>query len=129
MQKYGQFSAVMATFLVSSFLHGMEVRVSVILLSLGLFSYLQVKSRILISDAMNACLNVKPCKQCNHKYNREHFVMKVILFLYSLDSILHLAYLGILMDPSSSDVSFFEQWRDLYFVSHIIMFVNLLLII
>ncbi|XP_044764591.1 protein-serine O-palmitoleoyltransferase porcupine [Coccinella septempunctata] len=129
MRKYGQFSAIMATFLVSSFLHGFEVRVSVVLLSLGVFSFLQVKSRILISDAMDACLNVKPCKQCTHKYGRDNFGVRTSLLLFAFDSILHLAYLGILMDPALGDLSIYEQWSDLYFISHIIMFVNFLLII
>ncbi|XP_045464121.1 protein-serine O-palmitoleoyltransferase porcupine [Harmonia axyridis] len=129
MRKYGQFSAIMVTFLVSSFLHGLELRVSVVLLSLGVFSYLQVKSRSLISDALDVCLNVKTCKSCTHKYKRNNIAVKLCLFTYSFASILHLAYLGILMDPGSSDLSILDQWSNLYYVSHVIMFVNVLLII
>ncbi|KAK9880717.1 hypothetical protein WA026_013041 [Henosepilachna vigintioctopunctata] len=128
-KRYGQFAAIMATFLISSFLHGLEVKVSVVLLSLGLFSYLQAKARTILSSGFSACVKIKSCKQCNHKYKRDHWAVKISLILFSFTSIIHLAYLGILMDPQSNDISIYEKWNNLYFIGHVIMFFNLILII
>lgn len=70
LKPYGTFLAIFGTFLASSFLHGLELNVSVVLLSLGIFSYVQIKARSKVSKLLNACLNVKPCKNCIHKFKK-----------------------------------------------------------
>lgn len=128
-QGYGKFSAILATFLISSFLHGLEIKVSIVLVSLGLFSLIQVAARDKIAMIFDCCVRVRSCKDCNHKYKRSSIIVMAILILYSIFTIVHLAYLGVLMDSSTDEVGIFGKWQDLYFISHIIMCINVLLLL
>ncbi|KAJ3623235.1 hypothetical protein MTP99_019473 [Tenebrio molitor] len=101
---YGKFYAILATFLISSFLHGLELKVSMVLVSIGVFSYLQVAPRNKIAEIFDCCLKVRPCKDCKHKYKRDNIRVRIILLIYSFATVFHLAYLGVLMDPSTDEI-------------------------
>ncbi|VEN59917.1 unnamed protein product [Callosobruchus maculatus] len=125
----GRFPAILLTFCVSSFLHGFEPKVSVVLLSLGVFSYLQYAVRDFISRAFDMCVRVFPCnRECRHKYKRNDIRTRSLQIFFCITTVLHLIFLGVLMDPSTDDIGILEKWRSLYFYSIWIMFVDLLIL-
>ncbi|EFA11115.1 protein-serine O-palmitoleoyltransferase porcupine [Tribolium castaneum] len=126
---FGKFYAILATFLISSLLHGLELKVSMVLVSIGVFSYLQVVPRDRIAEIFDYCVRVRPCKDCKHKYKRDNIRVRIILLIYSLATVFHLAYLGVLMDPSTNEIGIYEKWQNLYFISHIVMFFNVMVIL
>ncbi|KAJ8923540.1 hypothetical protein NQ315_010118 [Exocentrus adspersus] len=126
----GRFYGILITFIVSSFLHGFEFKVSVVLITIGVFSYLQFAVRDRLARTFDACIRVYPCKgKCNHKYKRDGILCRICLIVFSLFTVLHLIYLGVLMDSSTDDVGIYEKWNNLYFISFWVMLVNILIII
>ncbi|CAH0562138.1 unnamed protein product [Brassicogethes aeneus] len=115
--KYGRFYAIFVTFLMSSFLHGFALHVSVVLVLLGLFSYIQIELREFLLNAFNICLKNYPCKQCQHLHKRDSLVCRFILFIFSLLTVLHLVFLGILLDENTKEIGIYEKWRHLGFIS------------
>lgn len=126
----GKFNAVVATFVVSSFLHGFELKVSVVLITIGIFSYVQYSLRNYLSETFSICIKIYPCRdECHHNYKRSHIICVLFNIIFSLLSVLHLIFLGMLMDSSTDDVGIIKKWKDLYFISFWIIFVKILMII
>lgn len=126
----GKFYGILTTFIISSFLHGFEIKVSVVLITIGVFSYLQFAVRDHLAQAFDCCIRVYPCKdKCTHKYKRNNIICRLSLVVLSVLTVLHLIYLGVLMDPSTDEIGIYEKWNNLYFVSFWIMIVNILIII
>ncbi|KAF7267147.1 hypothetical protein GWI33_019638 [Rhynchophorus ferrugineus] len=98
----GKFYAIFLTFLISSLFHGFEIKISLVLLSLGIFSYLQILVREQVSQTFNICVKVYP--------------------------LLHLIFLGVLMDESTNEIGIYTKWSNLYFFSLWIMFINFLIV-
>ncbi|KAJ8980574.1 hypothetical protein NQ317_018701 [Molorchus minor] len=125
----GKFFAVLMTFVMSSFLHGFEIKISIVLIAIGIFSYLQFIVRDHLARTFNCCIKVHPCKShCVHKYKRNSLQCKICFIVFSFSTVLHLIYLGVLMDSSTDDKGVYEKWNNLYFVSFYIMAVNILII-
>nr|CAI5837985.1 unnamed protein product [Callosobruchus analis] len=125
----GRFPAILLTFGVSSFLHGFEPKVSVVLLSLGVFSYLQYAVRDFISRSFDMCVRVFPCsRECRHKYKRHDIRSRSVQTFFCITTVLHLIFLGVLMDPSTDQIGILQKWRSLYFYSIWIMFIDLLIV-
>ncbi|XP_022189830.1 protein-serine O-palmitoleoyltransferase porcupine [Nilaparvata lugens] len=126
---YGSLTAVLMTYLMSSLLHGLNARLSAVLLSLGCYTYVEYKTRAALSKLFSACVCSRPCRTpCHlHKHNRNAFTL-FLNFCYTVSVILHLAYLGALIDEASRthDVQYqsssFDLWRNFYFFSHIMVF-------
>lgn len=113
----------------SSFLHGFELKVSVVLISIGIFSYLQFAARDYFARAFNCCIRVYPCRDgCTHKYKRCTIIPGCFRLFFSVTNIIHLIYLGMLMDPSTDDIGIIKKWKNLYFISFWLMFVNVLIV-
>ncbi|XP_018566569.1 protein-serine O-palmitoleoyltransferase porcupine [Anoplophora glabripennis] len=126
----GKFYGILATFFMSSFLHGFEIKVSVILITIGIFSYLQLAVRDHLAQVFDCCIRVYPCKEnCTHKYKRSSITCRISLLVFSISTVLHLIYLGVLMDSSTHEIGIYEKWNNLYFVSFWLMIVNILIII
>ncbi|CAG9760172.1 unnamed protein product [Ceutorhynchus assimilis] len=124
----GKFQAVLLTFVISSLFHGFEIKVSTVLISLGVFSYLQILVREHISQAFNICVKIHTCKSCQHKIKRDSIICKLALIVFSFFTILHLIFLGVLMDQSTDEVGIYQKWYNLYFFSLWIMLLNLLVV-
>lgn len=124
----GKFYAIIGTYFVSSLLHGFNLEIAVILLSIGLFSYIQLHFRNKLSEDLNACLQIRVCKECNHEYKKDSSLVIILNVIFCVFTILHLTYLGQIMDaidnPSSSSI--LEKWENLHFCSHLIMFFSYL---
>lgn len=120
----GKFSAIFATYFVSSLLHGFNLEIAVVLLSIGVFSYIQLRFQDKLSEDLDACIQIRACRQCSHKYKRSSSLVTILSIVFGFFTVLHLAYLGQLMDaidnPHSSSI--YRKWENVQFCSHIIMF-------
>ncbi|XP_045506615.1 protein-serine O-palmitoleoyltransferase porcupine [Colias croceus] len=125
-QPYGQFFAIFTTYAISSLLHGCNFQLSAVLLSIGTFSYVEYNFRYKVASALEVCCLANPCvKQCDHKYKKNSFMAMFINFLFSLITIMHLAYLGVMFEASFSvqetGYSFshtISKWENLDFFNH-----------
>ncbi|CAG9855426.1 unnamed protein product [Phyllotreta striolata] len=126
----GKFYAILATFVMSSFLHGFELKVSVVLITIGIFSYLQFALREYFAGAFDCCMRVHPCKGCcKHKHKREALLSICFRLLFTLTNVIHLVYLGMLMDSSTDEIGIINKWRSLYFISFWLMSINVSIIL
>ncbi|CAG9575607.1 unnamed protein product [Danaus chrysippus] len=125
-QPYGQFIAIFTTYTVSSLLHGLNFQFSAVLLSIGTFSYVEYNFRYKVASALEVCCLANPCvKQCEHKYKKNSFLAVFVNTLFSLITMMHLAYLGVMFEASfslqESGYSYFHtinKWENLNFFSH-----------
>lgn len=125
-QPYGQFTAIFVTYVISSLLHGCNFQFSAVLLSVGTFSYVEYNFRHKVASALEVCCLANPCpKQCEHKYKKNSFLAVFINGIFSLITITHLAYLGVMFEASfaiqESGYSYFHtisKWENLNYFSH-----------
>ncbi|KAJ0181015.1 hypothetical protein K1T71_003100 [Dendrolimus kikuchii] len=125
-QPCGQFTAIFVTYTVSSLLHGLNFQFSAVLLSIGTFSYVEYNLRNKFASALEVCCLANPCvKQCDHKYKKNSLLAVVTNTLFSVITVIHLAYLGVMFEASfsvqESGYSYFHtisKWENLNFFSH-----------
>ncbi|XP_067951400.1 protein-serine O-palmitoleoyltransferase porcupine-like isoform X2 [Watersipora subatra] len=125
--KYGAFSAILLTYASSSLLHGLNFQLAAVLLSLGIYSYIEHSLRQILAKALSLCIESKQCDQCSHKYKRFHIGSIVVNILFTCVAMYHLAYLGVMFDTSESGgqekgysmVHTLRKWRKLGYASHI----------
>lgn len=125
-QPYGQFTAILITYAVSSLLHGLNFQLSAVLLSIGTFSYVEYNLRSKIALALEVCCLANPClKQCTHKYKKNSLLALVVNSIFTLITIMHLAYLGVMFEASfsvqESGFSYLHtmsKWENLNYFSH-----------
>ncbi|XP_026323706.1 protein-serine O-palmitoleoyltransferase porcupine [Hyposmocoma kahamanoa] len=125
-QSYGHLLAIFVTYAVSSLLHGLNFQFSAVLLSIGTFSYIEYNFRHKVAAALEVCCLANPCvKQCDHKYKKNTFLAVFINTLFSLITIIHLAYLGVMFAASFSlqetGYSYYHtisKWENLNYFSH-----------
>ncbi|XP_014604023.1 PREDICTED: protein-serine O-palmitoleoyltransferase porcupine [Polistes canadensis] len=123
----GKFGAVIITYLMSSFLHGFNFQLGAVLLSLGLYTYVEHQLRIMFANIFDACIASKECAQnkCTHLYNPYNsWWVIAINIMFTVLTIFHLAYLGLMFDTSElqetgySYIHTIKKWSELGFASH-----------
>ncbi|KAK5647782.1 hypothetical protein RI129_002674 [Pyrocoelia pectoralis] len=121
--KFGYFKAILGTYLISSLLHGFNFEIAAVLLTIGAYSYVQFRLQEKLARTFNACLRVRTCKACTHKYKRSNLIIKIIHFIFALITIFDLIFLGVLMDSVgyANSPSIYEKWQELDFLSHWVM--------
>lgn len=130
-QQFGPFKAVILTFLVSSMLHGMNFHLTLVLLTLGIYTYVEYTLREKLSNIFDACVRSRTChSSCRHAYKSTSPLVVFVNMLFGFWAYFHLAYLGIMMDkshvedsqPSGSVLNFIssglKRWSDLGYASH-----------
>lgn len=120
-----------ATYLVSCLLHGLEIRLSAVLLSLALYTYIEHRLRTKLASrfSRNFSYYSKNYHNNSKKYmnnNNCTWFIWVINLIFTILNIVHLAYLGSVMDVSvvNSKRTYhdsFEPWRRVSYFSHFIM--------
>lgn len=122
-----KFVGMILTYFVSSMLHGFNLEITVVLMHLGLFSYIQMRLRKKAAYFFSACIKVVPCVNCRHKYGSWNMKVMVINLIFSLLTAVDLVYVGILMDSVGQDFDFvdslsliYSKWSSLCYISHII---------
>ncbi|XP_034935866.1 protein-serine O-palmitoleoyltransferase porcupine [Chelonus insularis] len=134
----GKFNAVALTYLTSSLLHGLNFQLAAVLLSLGLYTYVEFQLRHILAKTFDACISAKECpsssgninsKICRyekHWYNNGWVFL--VNFAFSALSVFHLAYLGLMFDTSDLQETGYnyshtiEKWSHLGFASHWVAF-------
>lgn len=127
MRKLGKFGAVTLTYLASSLLHGLNFQLAAVLLSLGFYTYVEFQLRNILANTFDACVGAKKCTidKCNHKKNSKNSIFVWLTnFGFSLLSVFHLAYLGVMFDISELQETGYDyshtisKWSQLEFASH-----------
>uniref|UniRef100_A0A336M287 Protein-serine O-palmitoleoyltransferase porcupine n=1 Tax=Culicoides sonorensis TaxID=179676 RepID=A0A336M287_CULSO len=129
---HGTFLAVLSTYLISSILHGLNLQLSALLLSLGFYTYVEYKLRQKLSTIYNTCTLPNPCKPgCSHESKK--IFTRFLNILFSLLTIFHLAYLGVMFEAAFhiQEQGFslshtLDKWRSLDFASHWIVLISYL---
>lgn len=121
--------AIICTYMVSSVLHGLHFQIYAVLLSLGIFTFVEYQLRAKIANIFSACILPNPCRQrvCTHEHKWKSTFSLVMNTVFGLLTMMHLAYLGIMMDgassPSAQEDRFsveigLTKWMSLDFLSH-----------
>lgn len=121
--------AIGTTYFVSSLLHGLEQRLSAVLLSLAAYTYVeyQIRSKLAIRfpKLFFYYKNNYDFKKNISSSNKNTWFLWGINILFTILNLVHLAYLGSIMDMSSkSDNTFqvsFTPWSSVFYFSHFIM--------
>lgn len=128
--------------MISASLHGLNFQLAAVLLSIGLFSFVEYRLRNVLAEILDACVMVTKCRtdlngNCaskNHKNTTSCYWVKLINLSFSIFAIILLAYLGILMETSMDLTSkgfslhkHLQKWIDLNFFGHAIVLVFFLI--
>jgi porcupine-like protein len=126
----GQFGAVLLTFSTSALLHGMNFQLSAVLLSLGIYAFIESVLRMKLSKRLDACVLDRPCSQsgCGHRHKSQEWWVVLVNTGFVLLNLFHLAYLGVMFDVTNEEPGLQEQgfsythtlkkWAHLNFLSH-----------
>lgn len=120
--------------MISSALHGLNFQLCAVLLSIGVFTFVEYKLRAVLADVLNACIGTNKCrmtskKTCmskNHKHTSNVWWVLLINSFFTIMTILHLTYLGVMFEASfriqENGFSWshtLNKWSDLKFFGHI----------
>lgn len=61
MKHYGKFNAILLTYLVSSSLHGLNFQLAAVLLSIGIFTFVEFHLRNSLAEILDACVLASKC--------------------------------------------------------------------
>lgn len=126
------------TYLVSASFHGLNLKLSLVLLSIGIFSYVEFRLRNALAEILDACISAKRCSidlktgVCvtkGHKNTPKVHWVKIINFIFSVLTIILLAYLGVLLDTSIDhgnefwSLTILKRWSELNYFGHIIVLI------
>lgn len=127
----GKFGAVTMTYLTSALLHGLNFQLAAVLLSLGVYTYVEFQLRSMLASTFDACIASKQCtkNKCAHAYNNNNcWWVPLTNMMFSGLSVFHLAYLGLMFDTSElqetgySYIHTIKKWSQLGFASHWVIF-------
>lgn len=133
-RKYGVFAAILFTYVASSMLHSLNFQLSAVLLSIGVFAYIESVFRHTLACGFNACIEARRCKQdCKHKYRKWNFWVISVNLLFGFVAVWNLAYLGCLFDNSAEEDQGYsmahalKKWKNYNFINHLIMMATFVL--
>lgn len=122
---YGHIYAILATYTVSSLLHGMNFQLSAVLLSIGIFAYVEFGLRDVLANVLNCCIGSRRCRDdCPHINKDKNVSVRICNFAFTCLAIFHLAYLAVMFDSSEQQEHGYSmshalrKWSDLGFVNH-----------
>lgn len=125
MKPHGTFTAIFTTYIISALLHGLNFQLAAVLLSLGIYTYVEYKLRAKLSTIFSACILATPCKLCQHEHKWHQPYVFVFNGIFGVLAVLHLAYLGVMFEASFqiqeqgfSYTHALEKWSSLSFLSH-----------
>jgi porcupine-like protein len=131
LQEFGPLRAVLYTFLISSALHGLHFPVTMVLLSLGIFTYVEYTAREKLASIYDACIRSRACgPDCGHSSKASAPGVIAANVAFSLVAHFHLACVGIMMDVHDTDAdgepiskldmmqTQLGRWNRLGFASH-----------
>ncbi|TGZ73627.1 hypothetical protein CRM22_001370 [Opisthorchis felineus] len=121
---YGHVQAILTTYAASSLLHGLNFQLSAVLLSIGMFAYIEFVLREKLSAHWNACVASRSCGlNCGHA-NKNQLWVQLCNLGFSCLSAFQLAYLAVMFDSSEQQAQGYSmrhvlaKWSELGFVGH-----------
>ncbi|CAG7730597.1 unnamed protein product [Allacma fusca] len=135
LKNVGHLWRILLTFLVSSVLHGLNFSLSMVLLSLGFYTYVEYTLREKLASIFDACIKSRPCPpDCKHAFKSTCAAVMLLNLFFSLLAYFHLAYLGVMMDKKQDAPDLFTdglsqqmaRWSRLDYLSHWFVFVTYL---
>lgn len=119
--------AILATYSISALLHGLNFQLAAVLLSLGLYSYVEHVLRAKLARIFDACIRARACrKDCQHSQRSQVFWVKITNLFFGTVAVFHLAYLGVGFDSNDEESRGYSmnhvlgKWGKLGFSSHIV---------
>jgi len=131
-KSFGPGVAIFATYGASTLLHGMSAQLAAVLLSLGLYTWVEHSFRGKLAKIMDASIETKRDTDVKFKHREGTTWVILVNMLFGLLSMFHLAYLGVMFDQSAESSSGYSwlhtlaKWRNLDFTSHYVVGVMLL---
>ncbi|KAH8303878.1 hypothetical protein KR018_002124 [Drosophila ironensis] len=131
--------AAFCTYLVSSLLHGMDMRIYLVLISLALFGESESLLRRHVARLMDACVSAGRCPGADRcRYGRcpakvpwtsaTYWLVRLANFGFTALTIMHLAYLGVaLLGESLEEGLVLAHWQATGYLSHYIGLATLVL--
>lgn len=127
--------AVGTTYLISSLLHGLEHRLSAVLLSLAAYTYVEHLMRTKLASKFPRTFSHYSKHDYRHHISTKYlsssdnstWPLWFINIMFTILNIIHLAYLGSIMDMSvnnSESIAYqdsFAPWHNVFYFSHFIM--------
>lgn len=117
------------TYVVSCGLHGFNLYIAQILLSLSVYTYLEFKLRAKLASVLDACVSgtVCPVKCLAHAHNVLSLRGLLVNSVFVLLNVYHLAYLGCVLSGMDVQQGLMDdiipvRWSNLGYVSPYIMF-------
>lgn len=121
----GNFAAVFFTYIASALLHGLNFQLAAVLLSLGVYTYVEYVFRNKLAYVFDACIKARRCKDtCEHTYRYNHPYVVATNLIFGCLTVFHLTYLGLMFDSSPHEQSGYsmehtlEKWSSLNYISH-----------
>ena len=123
----------MTTFLTSALLHGFNFKIWAVLLSLGLFAYVEEILRDKLAAIFDASIRARRRPEDNFRHGESSFRVMLFNMLFVMLSMIHLMYLGVMFDQSDVQAEGYRwthtiaKWNSLSFFSHWFMLLSLML--
>ncbi|XP_027196724.2 protein-serine O-palmitoleoyltransferase por [Dermatophagoides pteronyssinus] len=136
---------ILATYFLSSYLHGFNFQIWTVLLTLGLITQAEFKLRKSLANFWSACVESRKCQYdyyvydddddnddnnyslvCRHGHRniRDVWSVRLTNLFFTILALFHLAFLGATFDgqPDSSTIeNVWTVWKDLHFYPFITM--------
>lgn len=132
LKPFGIFIAIISTYVISSLLHGVNLQLASVLLSLGFATYAEYKIRKKVAKVFDACVLAHPCVNCKHRYDSRNILVMAFNIGFGFLAVFHLAYLGVMFDgPAENyDLNYSikhiqNRWGNLDYMSHWIICLTL----
>ncbi|CAD5227828.1 unnamed protein product [Bursaphelenchus okinawaensis] len=117
--------AMLATFAMSSILHGLNFQLSAVLTSLAFYAYVETVFRQKLGNLLNVCATGKKCKKCTHQSDNTSVTAIAISLIFTMINVYHLIYLGMAFDGTEQETGYsykhtISHWSRWNFSSHLI---------
>jgi len=119
--------AILATYVASTLLHGLSGQLAAVLLSLGLYTWVEHSFRQKLAEIMDASLGARRDQTNKYKHREGSAWVILVNMTFGLLAMFHLAYLGVMFDQSEGSQAGYswqhtlDKWRKLDFTSHYIV--------
>jgi len=123
--RLGAGGAVLATYVTSTLLHGLSGQLAAVLLSLGVYTWVEHSLRDKLAGILDASISARKEVEGRRKHREGSTWVILVNLIFGLLTMFHLAYLGVMFDQSSPEqvtgYSWWHtvaKWRRLDFTSH-----------
>ena len=99
----GPGGAVLLTYVVSTLLHGLSGQLALVLLSIGLYTWVEHGLREKLSNILDASVGARREVEGRRRWREGSAAVILANLLFGLLAMFHLAYLGVMFDQSSPE--------------------------